>query len=117
MAENTPAGFAGVVYQQSIAEAAQTAAVGSTASFAVIRTRLSDVVGTTLVKTIIRYASVCGVVEGSVGVDAAGKTVPRGIARATVVVGARHTRTVIRVGVGFDGTERTVAAVVHSVAD
>ena len=51
------------------------------------------------------------------GVDAAGKTVPRGIARATVVVGARHTRTVIRVGVGFDGTERTVAAVVHSVED
>ena len=54
MAEDTPAGFAGVVYQQSIAEAAQTTAVGSTASFAVIRTRLSDVVGTTLVKTIIR---------------------------------------------------------------
>ena len=51
------------------------------------------------------------------GVDAARKTDPRGIARATVVVGAGHTRTVIRVSIGFDGTEGTVAAVVHSVAD
>ena len=117
MAEDAAAGFAGVVYQHSIAEAAQTTAVGSTATFAVIRTRLSDVVGTALVKPFIRYASVCGVVEGSVGVDAAGKTVPRGIARATVVVGAGHTRTVISVSIGFDGTEGTVAAVVHSVAD
>ena len=54
MAEDASAGFAGAVYQQSIAEAAQTTAVGSTANFAVIRTGLSDVVGTTLVITIIR---------------------------------------------------------------
>ena len=51
------------------------------------------------------------------GVDAAGKTVPRGIARETVVVGTGHTRTAIRISIGFDGTEGTVTAVVYSVAD
>ena len=51
------------------------------------------------------------------GVDATRKTDARRIAGATVIVGAGYTRTVSRVGVGFDGTEGTVATIVHSVAD